>query len=122
MKRIIKFRIWKDGEFLYVKNQMLGDWYYGIGFDFDGCGDSSEWTWQQFTGLFDKNGKEIYEGDIVDLSHYGRYEVYWDEYQWNLKLLEKVGIESYMFNVTEYGFPKDLSIIGNIFEGLELIK
>lgn len=59
--REIKFRAW-DGEEMYVPE---------IQPDEEGC-PINEWfgsfknvTLMQYTGLKDKNGKEIYEGDIV---------------------------------------------------------
>ena len=78
----------------------------------------------QFTGLLDKNGKEVYEGDIIKNKR-GQCVVCYDGIHQSLgyrnaKRTQK-GTCSDM-NATIEEFQKQFEIIGNIYENPELLK
>lgn len=78
----------------------------------------------QFTGLHDKNGKEIYEGDICKFGYY-------DENLEDLVSIAEVVIttplgcrlryKKTLYAPIDYGV-KDFEVIGNIYENPELLK
>lgn len=63
---------------------------------------------QQFTGLFDRQGREIYEGDIVLASY---------------NYLGKIPVKFHdgKFNIAGYNLSK-CEVIGNIYENPELVQ
>ena len=80
----------------------------------------------QYTGLKDKNGKEIYEGDIV-LSEGRKVVIEWGIYNSHSYGHGDCESETYIgFNLGYYGIKenhfKECEVIGNIYENPEIVK
>jgi hypothetical protein len=82
----------------------------------------------QFTERHDKNGKDVFEGDIIEGGLLGPSYIKWSEklLGWSLVCFLPVGIE---YNLCEEGEIQiyeidfaDVEIIGNIHENPELLK
>lgn len=128
MNREIKFRVWtgdNSGRMEYdVTVGRFGAFYVNPGAKGDGLDehDSASLTplntkyderipVMQYSGLKDKNGKEIYEGDILK-DRYGDIKpLEWKPEQGTFEV----------FNFPYYDDPEDCEIIGNIYSNPDLI-
>lgn len=76
MNREIKFRIWdiENKEMLEVQELDFEPTFYGGRIairpdQYNDYFDTEDMILMQYTGLHDKNGKEIYEGDIIRIKN-----------------------------------------------------
>jgi len=130
-----KFRAWDslDRKMIYnitetKKSLNIDGGYDVIGFD-DYLNDGLGTIVMQFTGLLDKNGKEIYEGDIIkrikkepSKFHFEIYdpnptvsEIFYDKAGFFVKGIK--GMDFYLGAVHE-----KVEVIGNIYENPKLLK
>ena len=122
--REIKFRAWDK-----LKKEFVEPYQYGLRFGSDGSFlliDKEDIRWEsdiisimQFTGIKDKNGKEIYEGDIFDSPSKNKFYVKWwkDGWYYNNVKDEEEHVSGRLLEIAE-----DWEVIGNIYENLELLK
>jgi uncharacterized phage protein (TIGR01671 family) len=132
MKREIKFRVWDT-----VKKQWTFDFYFGLDLRPDPFlehRDGDDFIFQQYTGLKDKNGKEIYEGDILSFvtkKKFGHQEdgitVFTKPVEFGKFCVNNNSL--YVFNgfhvegnSIEYLLSYESTVAGNIFENEELLK
>lgn len=136
MQREIKFRVW----------DVVGDRWMEIFevnlLDKDYL-NNPEYIVQQSTDIKDHNNKEIYEGDIIDLTYsigherdssqdyYGEYSVEFKNGEWKLIKTKIYDEDDYNNELSLWSEASDyqkkmgmetFEIIGNIFEDSELLE
>lgn len=78
-------------------------------------------TISQYTGLKDKNGNKIFEGDIVERLWLGEkhiYRIYYDN-----DIASFIGKDIYGLNFTTFDYDAcEFEVIGNIYDNPELLE
>ena len=124
MSRVIKVRIWDKQDKIYYKLEENAPFNAFIGYK---NGDASLVTHEvafvendnfiveQYTGLKDKNGVEIYEGDIIEFEN----KLYWyrtKAFELMLKGLTQVEIEEKINSLNSYQVVVTIPTIYEISE------
>lgn len=126
MSRVLKFRIWDKANKEYMvlgatgldaRNGDVID-YYNEG---NRLGGPEEYDVEQYTGLKDKDGKEIYEGDIIKQLMYvfkgNEHTTTW-QVRWNKEecCFELHYLSGSLFGDSMMADDEDYKVIGNIHE------
>tara|TARA_R110000822_G_scaffold309774_1_gene440166 strand:+ start:112 stop:462 length:351 start_codon:yes stop_codon:yes gene_type:complete len=110
--RDIKFRAWDGKRFVY-ECYIRG----GVAYEEMDCyGDppsQTDWIVEQYTGIKDKNGVEIFEGDVVQIEDYCPFIVEWEVTQ-DPKAGEYDDDWTCGWSVPPW--PSKMKIIGNIHQ------
>jgi uncharacterized phage protein (TIGR01671 family) len=134
MTREIKFRAWDKGN----KRMEWFDMFGTVG-KVEGIGwrsmrpletTSDNLILMQYTNLKDKNGKEIYEGDILESTYQNRHGIFKkqttvkssDEYRGNGEDDDDTIVGGWVIETEHFHPLESFKVIGNIYENPELLK
>ena len=108
VKRTIKFRIWnKTSKEMYQPHAFIEDYE-----------SRDDIELMQFTGLSDRLGKEIYEGDIIQVPHKLMKKYKWEVifHKGAFVLSDKIGFRHFY----SQKYSQNYEVIGNIYESKHL--
>lgn len=123
--RELKFRVWDKLEerFILCHSGYQGHYVLSLKGEFHNLQNGSggkEYIVQQYTGLKDKNGKEIYEGDIFKGGDYKWDAVEFEDGQFQVNLMgARVFTLQELCCDIDYELPE---VIGNLYEHPELLE
>jgi uncharacterized phage protein (TIGR01671 family) len=135
--RIIKFRAWdKLAKYMVYPNSHMSMDLSGNVYNLQNGAGGTDYELMQSTGIKDKNGKEIYEGDICRtfndkmmglVEFNGNFESYSQYIGFKFKCHQTDGnpfLNSFSNAIYQsFGRASDYyEVIGNIFENPELLK
>lgn len=116
---LFKAKRWRDGKWVYgdlnnLQDSVIIHWYN------NGCRVSDEVdpsTVCQYTGLTDKNGKKIFDGDVVrrETDYYGKHKVYDEPVVWEDDIEKGFLGEPYTSGYCIHG--GNWEVIGSIHDG-----
>lgn len=114
--KALKFRVWEEREKAYDTwsyiLDMSGNLFRNAYGALIGC-DKKDYIIEQYTGIKDKNGKEIYEGDIMKYDAC-LYRVFWDKGGFDF---EHIGEHGW----TSRDVFSEGKVVGNIHENKNLL-
>ncbi len=137
--RELKFRVWNGSEMVYdVTVGKFGVFYVNPSNNGLDPIDSASLTplttkyhddtpVMQFTGLKDKNGVEIFEGDVIEMEARFTYDVRFEDAMFVCYHLNTRGIKGVKWGPLHRFFDPDfteyhVAVIGNIYSNPELLK
>lgn len=108
--RVIKFRAWDKEEKSWVPSGIMLELVIGK----DLSQENDRFELMQYIGVNDKNGKEIYEGDVLEVDDYWR--------TLNVVVELEEGVFFPFGDPDQSPRPEQVEIIGNIYENPELLR
>jgi len=125
--REIKFRAWDTvgNQWLWITGFETAETSKSDGYTLDGIFHNGDYVGKegivlmQYTGLKDRHGQEIYEGDILRDDEMGLNVVRWEDGSFWLEMFYEGG-QSLMEHLSDYN--EVCEVIGNIYEHPHLLK
>ena len=131
-QREIKFRAWDEKNKMWIIKSLEDLLQWSADGNYQNR-DMEFVVWEQYTGLKDRNGKEIYEGDIITFTEIdedscmGKEDTYTGKVEWideisQWRFIYPSGRRTELHFIVQLPTIKSCEVIGNIYQNPELLQ